>query len=33
MRTSITILEAVIISGLTLLAYAVIKAAYDTWIK
>ena len=33
MGTQITILETVIISGLTIIGYAFVKAVYDTWIK
>ena len=33
MGTQITILEAVIISGLTIIGYVVAKAAYETWVK
>jgi len=33
MNTSITITEFLIISVLTVVVYAVVKAAYETWIK
>jgi hypothetical protein len=33
MGTSITILEFLVISGLTIIGYAAVKAAYDTWFK
>ena len=33
MGTHITILELVIISGLSILGYVVVKAAYETWFK
>lgn len=33
MGTHITILEMIIISGLSILGYAIGRAAYDTWYK
>ena len=33
MGTSITVLEFLIISSLTILGYVVIKSAYETWFK
>jgi hypothetical protein len=33
MGTHITILEFVVISGLSILGYVVVRAAYDTWFK
>lgn len=33
MGTHITILEFVVISGLSILGYAAVKAAYETWFK
>jgi hypothetical protein len=33
MGTSITIAEFLVISCLTLVGYAIVKAVYDTWIK
>jgi hypothetical protein len=33
MGTHITIFEAVIVSGLSLVIYATVKAAYETWFK
>jgi hypothetical protein len=32
MNTHITILEALVVSGVSLVAYAAIKAAYETWL-
>jgi hypothetical protein len=33
MNTHITIFEAVLVSGLSLVIYAAVKAAYETWFK
>ena len=33
MGTHITILEAIIVSGVSLVVYAFVAAAYDTWFK
>jgi hypothetical protein len=33
MGTHITILEFLVISALSVLGYAVVKAAYETWFK
>jgi hypothetical protein len=33
MNTHITVLEFILISGLSLVIYAAVKAAYETWIK
>jgi len=33
MGTHITIIELVVISGLSIIGYAAVRAAYETWIK
>jgi len=33
MNTHITILEFILVSVLTLITYAAVKAAYETWFK
>ena len=33
MNTHITILEAVLVSAVSLVVYAAVKAAYETWFK
>jgi len=33
MNTHITVLEFILISGVSLVTYAAVKAAYETWFK